>query len=199
MHSPALQQFLEQLLARYRLDPTEHRICLNQEGGDRLIVEAEGAKSGARLSRYIALAGQVPFKDLEIVFFVSPDGHWIPYEFYRHTSGHHVWGQIDTKKRTLTITDPLHQTALRDACDIWAFRLRDQEWLQHATKIDAAGIEVDGPFLWPEPTVPPPDLETIEEWMLEDDGCEATDGCWTDPDGVCPHGHPSWFLKLGIM
>ena len=52
---------------------------------------------------------------------------------------------------------------------------------------------------WPEPTVERPDFETLEEWLWEDGGCEATDGCFTDPDGTCPHGHPSWFLKLGLI
>ena len=52
---------------------------------------------------------------------------------------------------------------------------------------------------WPEPTTDEPDMETIEEWMIEDGGCEATDGCWVEPDGTCPHGHPSWFLRLGLI
>ena len=52
---------------------------------------------------------------------------------------------------------------------------------------------------WPEPTVDEPDLETLEEWLWEEAGCEATDGCWTDSDGTCPHGHPAWLLKLGLI
>ena len=51
---------------------------------------------------------------------------------------------------------------------------------------------------WPEPTIERPDLETLEEWDL-DGGCEATDGCWVEPDGVCEHGHPSWLLRLGYI
>lgn len=197
LHSPALQQVLEQLLARYRLDPSERRLCLTQEGGDQLLIEELPENKCIRFSRYIAPAGRVPIKDLEIVFFVSPQGRWIPYEMYRDTPGRHTWGSVDGVKRTLTISDPLHQAALRDACDIWAFRLRDQAWLQHATKLDASGLVVEGPFLWPEPTVPQPDLETLEEWMVEDGGCEATDGCWLEVDGMCPHGHPAWLLRLG--
>jgi hypothetical protein len=52
---------------------------------------------------------------------------------------------------------------------------------------------------YPEPTTDEPDLETLEEWMIDDGGCEATDGCWVEPDGTCPHGHPSWFLRLGLI
>ena len=54
-------------------------------------------------------------------------------------------------------------------------------------------------IMWPEPTVDEPDFETLENWMIEDGGCEATDGCWVEPDGTCPHGHPSWFLVLGLV
>ena len=44
-----------------------------------------------------------------------------------------------------------------------------------------------------------PDLDTLIDWLMEDAGCEATDGCWVEPDGVCPHGCKSWFLVLGLV
>jgi hypothetical protein len=43
-----------------------------------------------------------------------------------------------------------------------------------------------------------PDIETLMEWML-DGGCEATDGCWVEPDGICPHGHKSWLIVMGLI
>jgi hypothetical protein len=43
-----------------------------------------------------------------------------------------------------------------------------------------------------------PDLATLIEWEAEGMG-EATDGCVVEPDGVCPHGHPSWLLALGLI
>ena len=52
---------------------------------------------------------------------------------------------------------------------------------------------------YPEPTTEEPDVETLQEWDWEDGGCEATDGCWVEPDGVCEHGHPSWMLYLGLI
>jgi hypothetical protein len=52
---------------------------------------------------------------------------------------------------------------------------------------------------WPRPTVEEPDMATLEEWMWQDGCCEATDGCILEPDGVCPHGHPSWLRKLGLI
>ena len=51
---------------------------------------------------------------------------------------------------------------------------------------------------WPVPTVEWPNEEQLAEWVF-DSVCEATDGCEVEPDGYCPHGHPSWLLKLGII
>jgi hypothetical protein len=44
-----------------------------------------------------------------------------------------------------------------------------------------------------------PDMEQLEEWASSDGGCEATDGCWVEVDGVCPHGRKSWMLVLGLV
>lgn len=44
-----------------------------------------------------------------------------------------------------------------------------------------------------------PNLDTLIEWFSDDAGCEATDGCWVEHDGVCEHGHSSWFLELGLI
>jgi hypothetical protein len=53
--------------------------------------------------------------------------------------------------------------------------------------------------MWPEPTVEQPDLETLEAWLFDEAMCEATDSCVVEPDGVCPHNHPSWLLRLGLI
>jgi hypothetical protein len=64
-------------------------------------------------------------------------------------------------------------------------------------KIDLETIR-NNPALWPEPETPPPDDETIAFWII-DSVTEATDGCTVEPDGICPHGHPSWLLRMGII
>lgn len=56
----------------------------------------------------------------------------------------------------------------------------------------------DNPHLWPEPKTDAPDDATIECWIC-DGVVEATDGCTVEPDGICPHGHPSWLLRIGII
>jgi hypothetical protein len=52
--------------------------------------------------------------------------------------------------------------------------------------------------LWPDPTVPMPSIHELNDWAL-DSVVEATDGCQVEPDGVCQHGYPSWFIQLGII
>jgi hypothetical protein len=44
-----------------------------------------------------------------------------------------------------------------------------------------------------------PSLEELRRQLEEDGGCEATDGCWVEPDGTCDHGQPSWLLALGLI
>ena len=41
-------------------------------------------------------------------------------------------------------------------------------------------------------------LEQLQEWEA-DGGCEATDGCWVEPDGHCEHGEPSWMVALDLL
>ena len=47
-------------------------------------------------------------------------------------------------------------------------------------------------------TEPMPDVEQLMEWEY-DGGCEADDGCWVEPDGICEHGHKSWMLRMGLI
>ena len=52
---------------------------------------------------------------------------------------------------------------------------------------------------YPEPVTEEPDMDTIEMWVLDQEDCEATDGCVIEPDGVCEHGYPSWLIQLGLI
>jgi hypothetical protein len=56
----------------------------------------------------------------------------------------------------------------------------------------------DEPQGEPENLLEMPSIEDLATWM-EEGGCEATDGCWVEPDGYCEHGFPSWLLYLGLI
>jgi hypothetical protein len=64
--------------------------------------------------------------------------------------------------------------------------------------MDAENTDAGRPT-WPRPTVKRPTFAEMEEWLDDEGGCEATDGCWVEPDGVCEHGHPAWLLRLGLV
>jgi len=56
------------------------------------------------------------------------------------------------------------------------------------------------PRRWPAPTIEQPSIEELLDTLaLDDSVCEATDGCQVEPDGVCPHGHPSWLRYYGLI
>ena len=67
-------------------------------------------------------------------------------------------------------------------------------WLEEEVKASDRRDETK----WPEPTTPKPDIETLREWS-DRGGCEATDGCWVEPDGSCEHGAISWMRYLGMI
>jgi hypothetical protein len=82
-------------------------------------------------------------------------------------------------------------------------RIAGEEGFANVQKrCDDAADELDRGFnqarRWPPPTTDKPDIETLEGWM-SDSGCEATDGCWVEPDGECEHGHPSWMIRIGLI
>jgi len=72
----------------------------------------------------------------------------------------------------------------------WSWRLVQASQPRDLPGVERVWLEVDPEYL--------PDREALEEWAM-DSVCEATDGCRVEPDGICPHGHPSWLLVLGYI
>ena len=52
--------------------------------------------------------------------------------------------------------------------------------------------------IYPKATIPAPGRKELE-YMIYTYCAAATDGCIVEIDGMCQHGHPSWFLKLGLV
>lgn len=198
-YSAKLQQVIEELLARHRASAKQTQVRLQLSNADILEIDQVADQRQMWLRHFVVVGQLPPLKDLEIVFFINDENRWIPYQYHRHPTDHWVCGSIDRRYAKLVIDNPSCQQALANQCDLWATRLRTQGWLGQATVYRPDNMTPTGEFLWPLPTVDEPDLETLEQWMVEDSGCEATDGCFVEPDGTCPHGHPSWLLKLGLI
>jgi hypothetical protein len=111
---------------------------------------------------------------------------------------HQTCGTIDRRYPKLVIDNPPYQRALANHCDLWATRLRNQGWLEQSTILSTGGMELPGELVWPVPTAEGPDEDQLEAWLM-DDVCDATDGCAVEIDGTCPHGHPSWLVRLGLV
>ena len=129
------------------------------------------------------------------MFYLDEGGHWYPYEFTRHTAGHKAFAVLDEERGELVVTDEANQEALARYTDLWAEVLRAQGWIGGAEKT------ITQPQEWPEEDVPfmSPSIEDLWDWVDEYDQCQATDGCWCEPDGRCEHGHQSWLLELGLI
>jgi len=44
-----------------------------------------------------------------------------------------------------------------------------------------------------------PSIDQIRDWVFDVEDTETPDGCFTEPDGYCPHGLPSWLLIMGMI
>lgn len=53
------------------------------------------------------------------------------------------------------------------------------------------------PKRWPNATMRRPSDGDVESMLWGAISNLATDGCPVEPDGMCPHDHPSWLLRLG--
>lgn len=195
--SRQLARFVQELRTQHHLGKAVAGY-FRLDNGDELHLLPEALR--VRLRYYEMQPDGMLVKALEVISFVDHRGVWYPFEFTRTTTDRHVYGRLDEADARLTIMDTINQRALADYCDAWAFRLREQGWLTAMRVSPPTTMSfADEKMGWPEPTEPEPDLETIEAWFIEDGGCEATDGCWVEMDGRCPHGYPSWLLQLGLI
>ena len=191
--SRTMQEVISKLAEKHGLDlmAQEARLRLDMEGFDRLVIE-KIATHLVGVGHYYEQRGDL-VADPEIVFFISDIG-WVPTEITQVLGGHRIYSIVADGGQDVAVIDPRRQADLASFAEMWARNIESQGWLEDAEKWDQEGLE--------EPDKPvrsqAPDLETLMAWESEG-GCEATDGCWTDPDGVCPHGHQSWLLELGLI
>ena len=197
-YSAKLQAFVETLLERHRTSSEEAQVRLHVDGEVLLLISQVPDRHQVRLSRFVTVYHGPPIKKLEIVFFIDEQGHLIPYQFYRPPTDNQICGVIDTRSFKFVVDNRAYQRALANHCDLWAARLHNQGWLERGTRFDPTELEFESEFSWPTPTVEEPDDDQIEAWLM-DDIAEATDGCQVELDGTCPHGHPSWLRRLGLV
>jgi len=98
--------------------------------------------------------------------------------------------------RSLSRWNPLY---LRAAMDEYAARCDAVRARPEKDTKPVAVSSTKQQTVWPEPLEEPPTMQMLNDWMFDVSLPEATDGCIVEPDGVCPHGYPSWILYLGYI
>jgi hypothetical protein len=151
--------------------------------GARLVVRVLEHRLLVSVGCYRADWRGLPVADPEIVFYRAEQAHWWPIERTRARRGKTVVATVVAGG--VALLDPAGQATLAAEADAWAQQLRAQ--LQVAYRpADECGQQ--------------PSWEILMDWLDEERGCEATDGCWlAERDGVCAHGHPSWLVALDLL
>ena len=198
--SPRMQHLIEELANRYGLDlhdPDAYLRLAMPERDDCLVIQRVGPHLS--IARYVVKEG-VTAPDPDMLFCLEQPAAWPIVEViysWREWSAYVRW----TQQQRIPVGDMSRQLLWAHFAKYWAQKLTDEGWAWFATRHKQNPVRVSAldPSTWPEPTEPQPDQETLEEWMYEDGGCEATDSCWVEPDGICQHGHPSWLLVLDLI
>lgn len=192
-----LRRVIHYIWECYR-DKGEMKIRLENYAGDELQVEEQSDELKVTVRYFTKEPSGELVKQTEIVCYILHYGEWVPLELYQDGSTT-VYGTFNSKTGKAQVTDNEAQWKAAGYCDLWALGLLEKGFLASAAKRNPLGKKQTHRPRWPSPTVPTPSLEEIENWMWDDGGCEATDSCWVEVDGVCPHGHPSWLLRLGLV
>jgi hypothetical protein len=194
-----MDQFVYELIEHYEAEVLPSGLIyleLSMYGYGVLVIEEKIKHKQMCVCYWLYDAQGHPVPEPQILFYLGDDGHWIPYEFTRHTAGHKAFALLDTELGELIVTDANNQEALAHYTDLWAEVLRTQGWVGGAEKT------ITQPQEWPEeedaPSMPPT-VEELWEWVDEYGKCTATDGCWVSPAGVCEHGYRSWLLEWGLI
>lgn len=192
-----MDQFVHDLVEHYEAEVLPSGLIyleLSMDGHGVLVVEEKIKRRQMCVCYWLYDRQGHPVPEPELLFYLDEASHWIPYEIRRHTAGHHSFADLDLGDGELLLLDAKHQEALAAFADSWAETLRAQGWVGGADKI------ITQPQDWSQeedaPPQPPP-LDELWNWVDEYGTCQATDGCWVPPDGVCEHGHQSWLVELG--
>jgi hypothetical protein len=181
-----------------------------------LVIERRGVHR-IGVTNYVPVAHDLT-PDPAVVFFTgyrpteAGGGLWAPMEVNQVFGGWALYAELDDRG-WVVLHDPVAQAELAAECEqVFARNLARHGWLRWGQRSQAA-IQLASQLVgktaemqpemhegqWPQPTAGEPSPETLEEWIDGDGACAATDGCWVELDGVCPHGHPSWLLRLGLI
>mgnify|MGYP001825905759 CR=1 FL=1 len=195
---PKMQAVVCALAEKHGIDlsqPAAH-LRLDMPGFDRLVIEAIDRRRLV-VAHYFEMNGDL-VPDPSVTFFVTESGDWAPVGIEQAIGVPRSYVRMTPDATGIASYDADGQADLAEFVATWAQNIEAQAWLEQGTCTRSSRQDSVAPG-WPEPTTERPDMETLMEWAILDGDCEATDGCPIEVDGVCPHGHPSWLLQLGLI
>jgi hypothetical protein len=194
--SSEMQPVINALAEKFSLDFTRpgNYVSLALPHHDQLVIEVIAHRRIA-VAHYFEQNGDL-IPDPSMTFFVTDAGQWAPIGITQVIGGSRSYVKLTADGGDVDhCHDPAGQADAAAFADTWARNIAALGWLARAT-CQHCYLR---PGTWPEPTTAEPAQETLMEWAVLDGDCEATDGCHVEPDGVCPHGHPSWLIRLGLF
>ena len=168
---------------------------LSQPGKGRVLIEELVKGRLMRVAYILFDEAGLPVVEPEIQVYVDEAGHKYPIAISRISTGSHTFAVLESETGEYIVTDAGKQMSLAGFADYFAEVMRNNGWITHSRKWFGPPTLSQRQ----DDQLEPPDIETLQMWMDDDGGCEATDGCWTEVDGTCPHGHKSWLLELGLV
>ncbi|MFQ5858413.1 MAG: hypothetical protein ACE5LU_22660 [Anaerolineae bacterium] len=186
---PRMQKIVTKLAKKHGLDLTadQAHLRLDMPSFDRLVIEKVG-KYQVSVAHYFEQHGDL-VADPEIVFFTGYK-EWVPIEITQVISGWRQVAKLSKDGKNIAGFNRRAQADVAMFAETWARNIESQGWLERGKKWEDHN---PGGLVRP-------DWDTLMRWEAEG-GCEAACEyqCWVEPDGYCPHGKPSWFLKMGLI
>jgi hypothetical protein len=197
--SPKMQEVISAIAAKYGLNMRQQgaHVRLTMPHYDPLVIEVLHEHL-VNVAHLYEPRPDIRIADPAIAFFTGYD-LWVPVEVTQRIGGYRIYATLSDDMGDITGVLPTAQADLADFAEMWAENIVEQRWLEQGMVNIAAKIGVDGERRWPEPTVDDPDEDQVEAWLMDVELCEATDGCIVEVDGICPHGHPSWLRRMGLV
>jgi hypothetical protein len=137
---PQLQAVITELAAVYQLDLMQPGASLRLDlpGYDRLCIECIGPRRIA-VAHYFEQSGDL-VAEPEIVFWVDPQGAWVPVEITQSLTGWRRCVELSDDGATARRFQPRAQRDLAGFAEFWAQNLRQQGWLAHGIRFGSRQV-----------------------------------------------------------
>ena len=136
---PKMRMIVSELASKHaiNLDKPGAILWLEMKGFDRLRIErlANGCLSVA----HVFQTGGHSIPEPDVCFFVNEEEQWIPVNITQSIGGFRAYAELSADGSAIVRYSRKGQTDLALFCEQWAQNLRDQRWLENATRHQLSG------------------------------------------------------------